>query len=460
MKKLLIFIGILVGVPFCIHAQNEMYFFSSSKNKENSEKSTLTKKQKETPEKPRVQTADDQVRHFYVPSAGSTKVVHESELSRDALDEYNRRGQVLIAGDDEYGYIPPTQDGEWLNRGYEGSMSDYQDAERIISTRDRRYAIDVNSPYYYDMVYGANSWDWNVYVDNRYAYVFPRQTNVMWSSWKFGRGSRFGMSFGYSGYYDPWYSSYYPGYGYGGGYYGGWGYPSYGWGGYSHWGGWYDPYYPSYGWGGGYYYGSSRRRGYRDNRRYDYGGSTRRESNYAGSSSSRPGSRYDRAGSTTRRVGSGVQSTRQRPGYNSGVTAGSSSVRPSVTTRPVESNGSTTTRRRNNKRTESFVAPGTRTSSQGTSSNSSFKYTRPSSTRNNSTRNSRVNGSSTRSNVNNSSSRSSYDNTTSRNRTSTFNSSSSTRSNSSYSSGSSSSSRSSSGSSTRSSGGSSTRGRR
>lgn len=443
MKKLLIFIGILVGVPFCIHAQNEMYFFSSSKNKENSEKSTLTKKQKETPEKPRVQTADDQVRHFYVPSAGSTKVVHESELSRDALDEYNRRGQVLIAGDDEYGYIPPTQDGEWLNRGYEGSMSDYEDAERIIRTRDRRYAIDVNSPYYYDMVYGANSWDWNVYVDNRYAYVFPRQTNVMWSSWKFGRGARFGMSFGYSGYYDPWYSPYYPGYGYGGwGYGGGWGYPSYGWGGHSHWGGWYDPYYPSYGWGGGYYYGPSRRRGYRDNRSSVGSniGSTRDRRRSVGSSRNDRGSISSTRNSSRRTNNNATSITRPVNGsFGSGNSSSTGNGRDRVGDVRAR-NSSTTTRVRSN--------------SQSVNNGSTFRYTRPSSTRGNSTRSTRnresySNSSSTR---NNSSSRSNYNTRSSNINRTNSNSSSSTRNSSSFSPSSSSRS---SGSSTRSSGGSS-----
>ena len=34
------------------------------------------------------------------------------------------------------------------------------------------------------MVYGLPSWDWNVYDDGLYAYVFPTYTNRLWWDWR------------------------------------------------------------------------------------------------------------------------------------------------------------------------------------------------------------------------------------------------------------------------------------
>ena len=62
--------------------------------------------------------------------------------------------------------------GEWVN-GFEGSQDDYEYAMRIVRFRNPRYAIPVSSPLYWDVVYGLPSWDWNVYDDGLYAYVFP-----------------------------------------------------------------------------------------------------------------------------------------------------------------------------------------------------------------------------------------------------------------------------------------------
>lgn len=57
--------------------------------------------------------------------------------------------------------------------GFDGSEDDYEYATRIIRFRNPRYAISISSPLYWDVVYGLNSWDWNVYTDGLYAYAFP-----------------------------------------------------------------------------------------------------------------------------------------------------------------------------------------------------------------------------------------------------------------------------------------------
>lgn len=88
---------------------------------------------------------------------------------------------------------------------------------RIVRFRNPRYAIPVSSPLYWDVVYGLPSWDWNVYDDGLYAYVFPTYTNRLWWDWRWNYpyGASWGFSWGFSwGWSSPWYynSWYYPGY--------------------------------------------------------------------------------------------------------------------------------------------------------------------------------------------------------------------------------------------------------
>ena len=78
---------------------------------------------------------------------------------------------------------PLNERGEWVN-GFEGSQDDYEYAMRIVRFRNPRYAIPVSSPLYWDVVYGLPSWDWNVYDDGLYAYVFPTYTNRLWWDWR------------------------------------------------------------------------------------------------------------------------------------------------------------------------------------------------------------------------------------------------------------------------------------
>lgn len=69
--------------------------------------------------------------------------------------------------------------------GFEGTQDDYEYAMRIVRFRSPRYAIPVSSPLYWDVVYGAfPSWDWNVYDDGLYAYVFPTYSNPLWWDWR------------------------------------------------------------------------------------------------------------------------------------------------------------------------------------------------------------------------------------------------------------------------------------
>jgi uncharacterized membrane protein YgcG len=141
------------------------------------------------------------------------------------VDEYNRRynpSSYNFKPNGDTLYIEEKNvtdlDGEWVN-GFNGSQEDYEYAERIIRFRNPRYAIHVSSPLYWDVVYGLNSWDWNVYTDGGYAYAFPAFPNRLWWDWHFnsfglGWGSYYSWKYAghWGGYYYPYYSYYYPHY--------------------------------------------------------------------------------------------------------------------------------------------------------------------------------------------------------------------------------------------------------
>lgn len=146
-------------------------------------------------------------------------------------DTYNRRG-LYLTGQSEamennlFALITEDGDTMWVNTdtlnlavnglaedegwvgGFDGSESDYEYAMRIIRFRNPRYAIPVSSPLYWDVVYGGAlwpSWEWNVYDDGMYAYVFPTTSN--WYYWDyrvqypFGWNNPWGYPYNYYGYY-------------------------------------------------------------------------------------------------------------------------------------------------------------------------------------------------------------------------------------------------------------------
>lgn len=248
-------------------------------------------------------------------------VVRDSKGNTRDVDEYNRRytsrdntfstdGETLYIDEKPYG-----ERGEWVN-GFQGSDMDYEYAMRIVRFRNPRYAIPVSSPLYWDVVYGAlPSWDWNVYDDGMYAYVFPTYTNRLWWDWRFstgfyGPGWGFSVSWGSPWYYSHWHSPYWYGGWYSGWYGGYWGHP---WYHYHH----YHGYYPYYGWGGGWY-GSSRYSYNYNTRKAEYGYSGRGNSyrQYTTGSGSRNNARTvvrDNNGRTGGRV---VSSSRNSSAYS------------------------------------------------------------------------------------------------------------------------------------------------
>ena len=229
-------------------------------------------------------------------SADMPVVVKDRKGNVRDIDEYNRRydakeNDFNVANDTLYVEEKENPErGEWIN-GFNGTQDDYEYAQRIIRFRNPRFAVSISSPYYWDVVYGMNSWDWNVYVDDFYAYAFPTFTNRLWWDWRYNSyGMGWGSSWGYpyyGGYYGGYYSDYWGGYG-------GWGFP-YGNGWYGGYDGWYG--------GGGYGGHWAGHGGYYNNRRSDFGSSYSRtgSSNIRTSSYSRAGGVQDRTSSMSRR---------------------------------------------------------------------------------------------------------------------------------------------------------------
>lgn len=186
----------------------------------------------------------------YASPGNTTIVVKDRKGNIRDVDEYNRRYDSKdydFSQENDTLYVDEKEDdgldGEWVN-GFDGSEDDYEYATRIIRFRNPRYAISIGSPLYWDVVYGLNSWDWNVYTDGLYAYAFPTFTNRLWWDWRYN-------SYGWGGY---------PYYGWG---WNSWYGPSWGFGWSVGWGGWYGGgwwghhhhYHPGYYPGGGHWGG-------------------------------------------------------------------------------------------------------------------------------------------------------------------------------------------------------------
>ena len=367
MKKIVYFLLFALCLPIGIFAQSvddDLYFVPSKDKQE----------KKETPVK---KETKQQVTNIYT-SPGTTVVVQDRKGKTRDVDEYNRRYDARdneFVMDNDTLYIKeksnPDLDGEWVTGEFDGTQEDYEYAERIIRFRNPRFAISISSPLYWDVVYGPNSWDWNVYTDGMYAYAFPTFSNPLWWDWRYGSYG-WGWNFGW-GWNRPYYSwGYYPGSwgGWYGGYWGGWYGGGY-WGHHHYWHGG-----PSWGWGGGSHWARNTYTGRRSYAPSRYSSSTSRRSDY-GRSQVRRTTSVPSGGrvSTGRVVGSRSESIRSGVSTRSDV----SSSRRSTYTRPSSTRSSGTSTRTST-RASSY------NSSRGSSARSSSTYS-PSSRRSSSTYN-------------------------------------------------------------------------
>ena len=237
MKKI-VFISLLaLCFPWTLMAQSaddDLYYVPSKRKAEQKTERTEEKTVRKAPENVIVVETQEPV---VCTNSGTTPVVVKDKKGnvRD-VDEYNRRynsNKYDFSQNEDTLYIEEkavsSPEGEWVN-GFDGSEDDYEYAMRIIRFRNPRYAISISSPLYWDVVYGLNSWDWNVYTDGLYAYAFPTFTNRLWWDWRYNSFGwswswpYYGWNWGWSGLHGGWYGGWYAGWG---GWYGGWGWYHY-----------------------------------------------------------------------------------------------------------------------------------------------------------------------------------------------------------------------------------------
>lgn len=294
MKKivlLLVFIGCL---PLITLAQTEDdLYYVPSKVVKSSTTQTVVK------QKPVTRTSSVNVNQY------------ENNNSRN-VDDYNRRYNVentsngyskdvnsngdvndtLYVKENKSKRNASDLNGKWVN-GFNGSEDDYEYATRMIRFRNPRYAICISSPYYWDVVNTIDTWNWNVYDDGLYAYIFPTFSNPLWWNWSY---NSYGWGIGWN-----------YGWGYPGWRYGGWGSPYYSM--------WSNPYYYNGPYWGGGWYGSSEHHfagsTYISERRSNYGGV------YAGGRSSNYGMYTNNGSTNTRRSSYGNDSQNGSPVINS-----------------------------------------------------------------------------------------------------------------------------------------------
>ena len=237
MKKIVFLSLLALCLPWTLAAQSvddDLYYVPSKKKAEQKTEKAEEETVRKAPEN--VIVVETQKPVVCTNSGTTTIVVKDKKGNVRDVDEYNRRynsKEYDFSQNEDTLYIEekavPDPDGEWVN-GFDGSEDDYEYAMRIIRFRNPRYAISISSPLYWDVVYGLNSWDWNVYTDGLYAYAFPTFTNRLWWDWRYnsygwGWGwPYYGWNWGWSGWYSGWYGGWYAGWG---GWYGGWGWPYY-----------------------------------------------------------------------------------------------------------------------------------------------------------------------------------------------------------------------------------------
>ncbi len=277
------------------------------------------------------------------PASSSARVAptgsaYSSPMSEDA---YNRRpgsytteattnnqdnGQLTYEQAQQQGYY--SEDGQgYYHGGFSGSQNDFEYAERIRRFHNPKFTIHISDPGFNNL-YFMNPFDWNIYIDNNYAWVTPTWTNSMYWNYMYGPSYSWGWNrpWGWNSWYGPYGNP--------------WGRPHY-----PYWG-WNRPHYPGY--YPPYYYPSYRPHPSKPSNRNPYYGS--------GNSvrpSTRPSNGYVRPSNSTR------PSTGVRP---STTTRPSTGVRPSTTTRPSTGvRPSTTTRPSNSTRPTTVTRPSTST---------------------------------------------------------------------------------------------------
>ncbi len=181
MKKIVFLSLFALCLPWMVSAQSiddDLYYTPSKDKKEKKQEKKRTSAPAEE-----IVVKSNAPTTVYTSPGNTTVVVQDRKGNTRDVDEYNRRYDSRendFVMEDDTLYIKekavPDPEGEWVN-GFDGSEEDYEYAMRIVRFRNPRYAISISSPYYWDVVYGLDTWNWNVYTDGMYAYAFPTFSN-------------------------------------------------------------------------------------------------------------------------------------------------------------------------------------------------------------------------------------------------------------------------------------------
>ena len=198
MKKIVFLSLFALCLPWMVSAQSiddDLYYIPSKDKKEKKQEKKVTS----SAPAEEIVVKSNAPTTVYTSPGNTTVVVQDRKGNTRDVDEYNRRYDSRendFVMEDDTLYIKekavPDPDGEWVN-GFDGSEDDYEYAMRIVRFRNPRYAVSISSPYYWDVVYGLDTWNWNVYTDGMYAYAFPTFSNRLWWDWRYN-------SYGWGGY--------------------------------------------------------------------------------------------------------------------------------------------------------------------------------------------------------------------------------------------------------------------
>lgn len=213
MKHLLYLLTALLFVPVSVNAQDDMYFTPKKQKKAEQ----VVKEQKSATPVTELKTYDkDDVIY------NGTGRLSDAKVDTIYAGEAMPNDTLYI---DEYETFEDGNGGRWIN-GFKGGVDDYKYALRNMNWRTMRSAIPVGSSAYWNLTFGASSFDWNIYEVGGLAYLFPTWSNPLYwdyrispswgfggrpwswsySPWHYGRYYAWGM---YDPWFDPWYDSFY-----------------------------------------------------------------------------------------------------------------------------------------------------------------------------------------------------------------------------------------------------------
>ena len=197
MKAINLYTLLFAALPLVANAQDDLYY-TPKKKVQTQQRSTVV----QTPATNQSKITEVRITPDHVAVIKGNDTVPEPAME-------SRVEEI----EDDVAYGEATEG--WVN-GFDGSESDYEYARRLLGVRTLRVGIPVGSSLYYDLIYGPYAYDWNVYIDGGYAYIFPTWANPIYHdflihgyNWYcFGWG--WGMSYWRHGwYFHDWYHHYY-----------------------------------------------------------------------------------------------------------------------------------------------------------------------------------------------------------------------------------------------------------